>query len=372
MNLGPLRTRRSFVSAAALALLSFALLALPATSLGAGPEGRFEPKSWEFKSTPGKSTAPFTFYLESTGTEPLIVKEDPVIEGPGGAAYVISNSGAFSCEKGQTVKPGQACGISVSFKPPAVGTYEAELLVSTNGASESGGVYESKLLGIAKEEEEKAAALELTPNPFSFGEQLVGAGGSEPQPFTIEHVGGGGPVKIKSVQLSGPEFEIVEPKACLGVELALGKACTVEVRFKPVSVGKKEATLEVEAEGGEAGFLEASSKLSGTGVQGKPVVVPGEWKFGEVKVGSGSVMAFLLRNEGTGPLTVEEFSLVGLNAGEFHVISNSCKTSLVLKPVESCGFEVEFKPESTGEKLAKLLISTSAGAVEVPLRGTGV
>ena len=83
MNVGRIPIRRSLVPAVALALLSVVLLVLPAQSLAAGPEGRLEPKSWEFKSTPGKSTTPFTFYLESIGTEPLIVEEDPVIKGPG-------------------------------------------------------------------------------------------------------------------------------------------------------------------------------------------------------------------------------------------------------------------------------------------------
>ena len=264
------------------------------------------------------------------------------------------------------MKLGQACGISVSFKPLTVGTYEAELVVSTNGVSESGGIYESKLLGVA----EKAPALELTPNPFDFGEQAWDTGG-EPRPFTIERVGGGGPVKIKTVKTSGPEFKIVEPKACIGVELALGKTCTVEVRFIPAGEGKKEATLEVEAEAGEAGVLEATSKLSGTGVEFGPFSFPREWDFGEIKVGNSSAKAFILRNDNVPPVTVEAFSLVGPDPGEFRP-SNGCALPLVLKLGEECEFEVGFEPASIGEKFAEVVFSTSVGRVEVPLRGKGV
>ena len=221
--------------------------------------------------------------LKNIGTEPLVIKEEPFLEGPGKAAYFISSAGFFSCKRRHVAQTGGSLRGPGVVQTPGRGNLRASLVVPTS----TGVSAEAPLLGEGVEETEKAAALELAPSPFDFGEQSLSLNG-KPQQFTIEHVGGGAPVKIETVKLGGPEpveFAIVEPKACIGVELALGKTCTVEVLFVPFSEGKKEATLEVEA---EAGALKASSKLSGTGVEGKPVIEPGEWNFGEVKVGGGS------------------------------------------------------------------------------------
>ena len=74
-------------------------------------------------------------------------------------------------------------------------------------------------------------------------------------------------------------------------------------------------------------------------------------------------------NNGTGDLTV---SIGGLPGTDFSVTGS---TTIIVKPKKSYNLGITFKPGSTGDKTATLVLSSNdpdAPVISVPLTGTGI
>ena len=83
---------------------------------------------------------------------------------------------------------------------------------------------------------------------------------------------------------------------------------------------------------------------------------------------SSSPSTVTMKNAGTGPLTINNIGVGGLNSADFPLTKN-CPTTLAAGA--SCTLTVYFKPLATGARDAQIVITDSAGTQYVTLTGTG-
>lgn len=98
-------------------------------------------------------------------------------------------------------------------------------------------------------------------------------------------------------------------------------------------------------------------------------VSPNPLPFGSVKVGKTLKKTVQIANSGTGDLSV---SIEGLGGPDFNVVGS---TSITVKPKKSYKLNITFKPTSTGDMTATLVLTSNdpaATTVSISLTGTGI
>ena len=103
-------------------------------------------------------------------------------------------------------------------------------------------------------------ALSFTPAPFDYGQVTTGQDAS--QTFTLVNSGGTATGALTD-KLTGATAFTVTDDTCAGISLEVGGACTVTVRFAPVSMATDTATLTAASVDPAA---TATDALTGTGV----------------------------------------------------------------------------------------------------------
>lgn len=170
-----------------------------------------------------------------------------IVSGTGAAAYVIE---VDTCP-GATLSGAATCAAQVRFAPTTVGTADASLVVTGTGAGST--------TIVLKGTGAVAGALAITPPNGSFGN--VAANATHDVSFQLQNVGTT-PTGAITIALSGPDaglFQVIADNCAGG--LASSASCTLTVRFSPVSVGARTATLGIsDALGGTM-----TAALSGTG-----------------------------------------------------------------------------------------------------------
>jgi hypothetical protein len=181
---------------------------------------------------------------------------------------------------------------------------------------------------------------------------------------------------VGGVTLAGPDASsFLLPSShdeCTGATVPDGGSCTVKVRFRPIGVGPKSATLVFSHDG--PGSPQAVT-LSGTGT-------PGPWlersvqalEFGNHAVGSATpAKTVTLTNVGSAPLTITGIAKDGANPTDFRNLTQTCTAMGTLDPGESCDASIAFRPTATGLRTANLTITDTAprNPHHVALSGTG-
>jgi len=129
------------------------------------------------------------------------------------------------------------------------------------------------------------------------------------------------------------------------------------------------------ADAGDSALDSAVFIASGSFSSTIPVIAVSHstYDFGGVGIGSAKSATFAIGNPGQGNLILGSIKITGANAGEFNIKNNTCPQG-VLKPSETCTFDVEFAPTTTGDKSANIQIISNAfetPAINIPLTGSG-
>ncbi len=190
----------------------------------------------------------------------------------------------------------------------------------------------------------------------------------------------GSPARVILGGADAAQFRIITQPA---QALAPGGGTTFSVRFTPVSVGVKSATLTIPNTDADEGSFTIA--LTGTGEGGEidleqPVgsglASGGNRSFGPTALGTSGVLAFRITNSGIGPLALTGSPLValsGTHAADFALLS---QPGGVIPPGGSSDFSVRFAPGGAGLRTATLSIANNdiTGAESpyvVTLTGTG-
>jgi Domain of unknown function (DUF1929)/Abnormal spindle-like microcephaly-assoc'd, ASPM-SPD-2-Hydin len=213
--------------------------------------------------------------------------------------------------------------------------------------------------------------LELrVPGSLAFGP--VAAGMQSRMDLELQNVGTV-PAFLSDITVSAqqPAEQFDVPFTLPDRELPVSGTLRVPVWFTPTDVGDAVATLTVTVDGTPAPSRWHESydvALTGTGVGGRPVLVPDRLDFPDQRVRTTSQSRQVrIRNEGNGPLTVTQ-----VRCGLDFDCTSQC--SGPVQPGATCDIDVAFAPAHGGPLVDTLFVDTDApgGPATAQLTGTGL
>jgi hypothetical protein len=224
-----------------------AYLGNPGATAGA-PTAQLNPAALVFPGTTvGASAATQTFLISNTGTAPLVVS--------GVSSSNADFSIAGSCS---SIAAGGSCSVSVGFTPSAAGARSGTITVSHNA---TGGSSTMSVSGTATAPVILTPGIQVAPTSLDFGSVTVGSF-STVQLVTVLSVGNA-PLTLNAISIAaGGDFSIIAGSCAVGVPIATGNNCSVQVSFQPTVEGVQTRTLSISNNAGTT----AAISLSGTGV----------------------------------------------------------------------------------------------------------
>jgi hypothetical protein len=208
--------------------------------------------------------------------------------------------------------------------------------------------------------------LDFSPPSLKFPRRTINTT-SPPLPVTVNNAL---PIAVTfgKISVSG-DFAQTNTCPSPGGVLASGTACSVSVTFTPTAPGTRTGRVTI---GDSAPANPQRINLSGAATD--IAFSPQRLSFGSVTVGgAGAVKGVNVFNQGTTTVTITGVGIVivGANASDFQMVSNTCGSSIA--PGAHCTVGVRFRPTTAGAKTAALNVNDDGGASPqiVPLSGTG-
>lgn len=213
--------------------------------------------------------------------------------------------------------------ITPSSTPPLrSGTYYIAAL--NCGPGEASFTIEATIIG------QTTPDIEVTPTNVDFG--TVPLGQSADRTLTVSNVGAA-PLVVNGFTFDNAQFAWVSPTLPFTVEA--GSRKTVSLRFTPAVAGPQAGTLNVGSNDPDEVTVSISLRGLGTTTAPDIDVTPTNLDFGSVVLGQSADQTFMVRNIGTGTLTINtmtsnnpRFSLVS-PTGSFTVAAGDQQTVTV-------------------------------------------
>ncbi len=324
------------------------------------PVSSVNPSSHAFGSvTPGQTSQPLPVSVKNVGQAPLTVS-GAQLTGAQASDFAIS---ADHCS-GQTVEPGEACEIDVTYSPASEGSYSAALAVSDNASDSPQNV---TLTGTTPTD------ASVAPTSIDFGTVTPGQT-SAPHGVTVTNTGGA-PLEVSSAQITGPQasYFAVAQDQCSGQSIQPGGSCSITVTFGPSSSGGYNAVLSV-----ADNTTDSTHQVSLTGstpprTPPRATLSAASVDFGYVGVGDSAVQTVTVGNSDGDPLHISGIQVGGPNASAFAISGNQCSGQTIPSGA-SCNVALRFSPPSDQSFAATLSISDDASdsPQQVALTGSGI
>ena len=221
------------------------------TAAGATPVVKLSAASLTFASqAAGTSSAAQTVTLSNSGTASLSLSSVTVTGGQ-------ADDFALAKTCGSSLAAGASCSLSVTFKPVSAGTKVASITVIDNAA----GSPQSVALKGTGTAAGAAPAVKLSASSLTFASQAAGTS-SAAQTVTLSNSGTAS-LSLSSITVTGGQADDFALAKTCGSSLAAGASCSLSVTFKPVSAGKKLASISI---ADNAGGSPQTVALTGTGI----------------------------------------------------------------------------------------------------------
>lgn len=266
-----------------------------------------------------------------------------------GSDYSISSNGC-----GSTLASSASCSVSVIFKPTTGGTRAATLSFA-DSASNSPQVVSLTGSGISS----SSGTATASPMSITFGSFPVDtASGTR---FVTLKNNGTTTFSIRSISIPNTSDFYETTQSC-GTGLAPSATCTIQVIFDPTTTGTRTATLTI-SDG--ASNSPQTVALIGTGTPAPTTslaISPGSSSWGSQTVGTTVNKSFTLTAGGSGSLTINSITTVGVNGvtdrgtGDFKIVSNTCSSTLAAGS-NPCTITVSFNPSAIGNRVALLSVA---------------
>jgi hypothetical protein len=220
---------------------------------------------------------------------------------------------------------------------------------------------------VAKFANTSVGLVTLTPSTLNFGTVTQGSS-SSPMTVTLTN-DSGSTLTVTAIPFRGANAtDFIETDTCLGIPVAEGGTCTINVVFTPSTTSPEVATLGVTS----TPATTATVALSGVGTEGTTTVTfaPMSLTFPATPINSASSpMNVTLTNIGTAALSVSGVTFTGTNASDY-TQSNACTN---IAPNGACTVAVVFTPHQSGASTASMDIADNAtGSPQVvTISGTG-
>ncbi|HTK81611.1 MAG TPA: choice-of-anchor D domain-containing protein [Bacteroidota bacterium] len=300
----------------------------------------------------GLNSASFLFTLTNTGGN---------ASGTISTSITGADSGQFTITadtcNGASLPGGGGCAIAVRFNPTSTGVKSATLTVSAS----PGGSSSVPLSGTGI-----APALTITPANLAFGNQRVSTT-SAPTTVTLRN-SGTDVLQISSIMISsgGADYILTGP---VSLSLAAGDSASVDVAFKPTSLGLKNGSLKITDDAEDSPQF---VPMTGTGVVPIAHFDSSSLNFGNTALRDTSVShVVMLKNVGNDVLNITSVS-ISAGDSDFSIQSNLCSPTLA--PNQSCAISVRFAPAAAGLRSGTLRVidDASGSPHDIPLSGTGI
>ena len=314
------------------------------------PQMEISPTSLSFGSVNVGSTSSKTFTISNPGTAALYVTSITV--GTGSGQYSLSHASI-------NVAAGSSKTVTVTFQPTSAGSKSGTIAIEAEDIPQTKSVILSGT-GVAT----GAPVMTLSPSSstIAFGE--VNVGSRSDKKLTVKNTGTADLVISSATLLSRTSF-LIGQTAWQNRTLAPGESGEISIGFKPTKNGYTNDVLTIVSNAGNKEIM-----LTGTGLaSGVLSVSPTSVSFGQVSVGSNSVIKITLKNTGTADLVVND--AVMESRTDFLVGAGTWRDK-TLAPGESGEMNIKFQPKSTGKKTDVVTITTSVGSKTVSVNGTGI
>lgn len=299
----------------------------------------------------GNRSDPQVVTITNNGQTPLTIAH---LEntGPAAAEFTFRHN----CTS-DALPSGSSCTVEVTFQPTQVGSREADLIVTHDGA---GPAIAISLAGVGI-----GAAITFEPPDLVFPPEPVGTFSTR-QDVLLNNVGNS-ELTIASLLVTG-DFRY--DHSC-GDIIGPGGFCRIRVIFQPAATGTRSGEILVS----DALGNQFTVPLSGTGVAPQAALSTASLTFGDQAITTKSApQTVRLTNTGTGPLIVSSVQVTdGITADEFITDIKEC-VGAVLYQGESCNAKIAFAPRALGQHATTLNISTNASDSPhtVTLSGNGI
>jgi hypothetical protein len=280
----------------------------------------------------GTTSAARTVTITNTGAANLEVS---------GVTVTGVDSAAFGVTNGCTspVAPTLSCTISVTFAPATIGAKTATLQVTHNATASP------TLVGLSGTG--LAPAVQVSVTALAFGNQTVPTTSAN-RAVTVTNTGTANLVVTGVTTTGTGATSFVVANGCTA-PVAPAASCTINVRFAPVSVGAKTATVAIANNAGGPRQV----ALTGTGT--RPVIqTPATAAFAATRAGATRAINVRVTNLGPGPLLITAVT----TTGRFTATRGNCPVSLAAGA--ACNVVVTFAPNAVANFTGQLRIVSNA------------
>ena len=267
------------------------------------------------------------------------------------------------------VSGGTDCSIAVAFTPSIIGLETATLTVTGTGAN-GNAVGSPTTITLNGTGASDGVATFSTTSPY-FGYQLLGT--SMQQTVTLTNTGTGGPLGSIGISISSGDFTQTNNCPTFLPPPPTGNSCNIIVTYNANVLNYDSATITVTD---DAPNSPQSILASGYGAVPLAQFYQTSWNYGSWALGAtSSAQNFFLYNNGGIPLTLNGIAVMGPNATDFQITTNTCGSSVAA--FSYCQISIDFVPSVYAPESATLTVNDNsnnlAGSIQtVGLTGTGV
>ena len=214
-----------------------------------------------------------------------------------------------------------------------------------------------------------APSVALSPQQINFGSEPLQSA-SNPVTVTLTNVGSAA-LSISSIGTSG---DFTQTNNCGAFVPGGAGTCTMQVVFKPSSVGQQTGQITINDNSGTG---VQGITLTGNGVLagGSLIFTPSKLTFGAQTVGTTSAnQSALLINNGNRAVTITNISVISNTFAQ----TNNCginfpTTPATLNAGQSCSVSVNFTPDASGNLSSSVNVASNAvnTATNLAVSGTG-
>ncbi|MDC0713579.1 choice-of-anchor D domain-containing protein [Stigmatella sp. ncwal1] len=300
--------------------------------------------------------------VRNDGTGKLVVSKIAIDAGTGATPYTVD---AQTLE----VPKGEAKDIHVRFKPIDGGFVENQLIFTTNKEGTPNTTVLLRGTGVSPKRV-------MDEGPLEFGEVQLQA--YKDLPVTVK-AGGTGTLILTGVAVTladgGVAPYTVDLDGGAHTVPAGSSGLTMNVKFSPTAMGGASGILKFKTN--EESDRDVEVPLEGTGVQSQVLVEPSALAFQEQTVNSPRQLPVVVKNPGTGTLSVTNISVLSGDGGVVGTRPYSVLDAGAFQvPAQDGGvLQVQFHPQDGGLYEGILRLKTNApgqGQVDVRLTGEGV
>ena len=295
----------------------------------------------------------FTVTVKNTGNETLII--GTIDQADLTAPFSIANE---TCSNStllpQSSVAATTCIIQYNFNPAALDTFTGSVTVpySSQSSGDSFSVSQA-LTGIGVP---ATPVIKSSTSGLNYTGTIIRS--STDQTLNIRNEGGG-ILEINSLVISGESAGdySVQSGCSSGTRLSLETACTVTIRFSPITEGAKIASLDITSNAG-------TSNVTLVGVATAPKLTV-QSTFDITTQYSQAISDFILvTNSGTGNLTLSDISISGAESSFFTQLNNCPGTNNLgsadapLGETQQCAIQLTYLPTQLGIHNATLTITS--------------